>query len=361
MAANQSGVEITASGGVPPDGVGAAAGGRGRHLDEGDHLSMRHFDQSKAIYLTESTAPPVRLSACYILPAVAVYEEFVAAIRHRLAEEGISARGVALRAGLPIRSVNGILEGHVPSVERAAEVAAALGLEFYIGPPRTPAAPPRAGVMIPGLRDLEAGAKAINRFVLEVGGNPIPDEAGGDPLPDESGGGRAPVTVSDTAGSPSATTDPDRSDGAPGEYLEAAYASEVRASAGGGEWVFEESADFRVRLRRSALPRWVNTRDLVCIRVSGDSMEPGIRDGDLLAIDHSRIEPTDNRKFAVSTDDGLVVKRLLHTGSGWELASDNPRRASRNRPMRGDDRIVGQVAWNGPPLPGMVAPRDTID
>lgn len=148
---------------------------------------------------------------------------------------------------------------------------------------------------------------------------------------------------------------------APADYLEAPCASEVRASAGGGEWVFEESADFRVRLRRSALPRWGNIRSLVCIRVSGDSMEPGIRDGDLLAIDHSRIEPTDNRKFAVSTDDGLVVKRLRRSESGWELASDNPRRASGNRPMCGDDRIVGQVAWNGPPLPGMVAPREDRD
>lgn len=145
------------------------------------------------------------------------------------------------------------------------------------------------------------------------------------------------------------------------DYLEAPYASEVRASAGGGEWVFEESADFRVRLRRSALPRWVNHRDLVCIRVSGDSMEPGIRDGDLLAIDHSRIEPTDNRKFAVSTDDGLVVKRLRRTGAGWELASDDERQRYRDRPMGRDDRIVGQVAWNGPPLPGMVAARDDRD
>ena len=44
-------------------------------------------------------------------------------------------RQAALRAGLPVRSVQGILEGHVPSIERAAKVARALGICFYIGAP----------------------------------------------------------------------------------------------------------------------------------------------------------------------------------------------------------------------------------
>ena len=199
------------------------------------------------------------------------------------------------------------------------------------------------------IREIEAGVRAMNRFLQRVAGDPPRERPPADLEPRPSG-----EPVADVVLAPGVEE-------APADYLEAPYASEVPASAGAGEWVFEESADFRVRLRRSALPRWVNTRALVCIRVSGDSMEPGIRDGDLLAIDHSRIEPTDNRKFAVSTDDGLVVKRLRRTGSGWELASDNPKQASRNRPMRRDDRIVGQVAWNGPPLPGMVAAREAAD
>ena len=199
------------------------------------------------------------------------------------------------------------------------------------------------------IREIEAGVRAMNRFLRRVAGDP---PRGRPPADREQWPPGEPV--------PGVALAPGVEE-APADYLEAPYASEVRASAGGGEWVFEESADFRVRLRRSALPRWVNIRSLVCIRVSGDSMEPGIRDGDLLAIDHSRVEPTDNRKFAVSTDDGLVVKRLRRTEADWELASDNPKRVSRNRPMRGDDRIVGQVAWSGPPLPGMVAAREAID
>lgn len=66
-----------------------------------------------------------------------IYDDFVKAIRDRLVQENLSARAAAARAGLPTRSVQGILEGHIPSIERAAEVASALGLEFYVGPQRS--------------------------------------------------------------------------------------------------------------------------------------------------------------------------------------------------------------------------------
>ena len=45
------------------------------------------------------------------------------------------------------RSLTAILQGHAAPVDRAAEICNALGVEFYIGPPRTPAptapSPPR--------------------------------------------------------------------------------------------------------------------------------------------------------------------------------------------------------------------------
>ena len=44
---------------------------------------------------------------------------------------------VARIAGIPRRSVQGVLDGHVPSLTRAAEICRALGLELYIGPPRS--------------------------------------------------------------------------------------------------------------------------------------------------------------------------------------------------------------------------------
>ena len=52
-----------------------------------------------------------------------------------------SVKEIALRARVPRRSVQGLLDGHIPSIDRAEKIAAALGLEFYVGPPRDAAKP----------------------------------------------------------------------------------------------------------------------------------------------------------------------------------------------------------------------------
>ena len=45
-------------------------------------------------------------------------------------------RSAAGRANIPARSLQNVLDGKIPSVKRAEEICQALGLEFYIGPPR---------------------------------------------------------------------------------------------------------------------------------------------------------------------------------------------------------------------------------
>ena len=58
------------------------------------------------------------------------YKILVAALRDA------SVREVAARTGVPRRTVQGLLDGHVPSMDRAERICAALGLELYVGPPR---------------------------------------------------------------------------------------------------------------------------------------------------------------------------------------------------------------------------------
>ena len=269
-----------------------------------------------------------------------VFEEFVAAIRRRLAEQGLSARAAALRAGLPVRSVNGILEGHVPSVERAAEVAAALGLEFYIGPPRSPAEPPSGGVMIPArLRDLEAAARTLNEFVREAGGDPTPGETtvaerSGSPAEAEAESDFPPVAPPEEAAEPAS------------EFVSIRSLQEVRAAAGTGEMVFDESEGSPLRIVRDLLPHWARSHELSCIGAVGDSMEPEIHAGEVLVVATSSTEAVDGQLVVVGTLDGLVVKRNRKTGDGWELVSNNPRYPPRRATE--DDRIVGRVAWHGP-------------
>lgn len=57
-------------------------------------------------------------------------------IRKALAERRTTPFRAALDAELPENAIRTILDGHEPKVGRLAEVCEALGLEFYIGPPR---------------------------------------------------------------------------------------------------------------------------------------------------------------------------------------------------------------------------------
>ena len=59
-----------------------------------------------------------------------------AAIHARLHEIGISQHRAALDANLPQDAIRHVLAGHIPRIDRAEQIAKALGLDFYIGPPR---------------------------------------------------------------------------------------------------------------------------------------------------------------------------------------------------------------------------------
>ena len=101
------------------------------------------------------------------------------------------------------------------------------------------------------------------------------------------------------------------------------FAQDVRAGAGEGEDVFIESAELEIQIDRGALARWANASTVTVIRAEGDSMEPTVRDGDLVAVDYSKREALDNQMFVARTDAGLVIKRLRGVEGGWQLDSDN--------------------------------------
>ncbi len=120
----------------------------------------------------------------------------------------------------------------------------------------------------------------------------------------------------------------------------------VRASAGPGEEIFEEEEAFGILFRRSVLPRWIRPDSLICIRATGNSMEPTLYAGDLIILDRSQIEPISGEIFVIRTIDGLVIKRLKQVGRRWQLESDNPDYPIRR--LGKEDNNIGRVAWNGP-------------
>ncbi len=137
---------------------------------------------------------------------------------------------------------------------------------------------------------------------------------------------------------------------APKRRVTGGYARAVRSAAGAGETVFDESIDAEVSVDENQLAPWARHDAIVFITATGDSMLPGIRDRDLLAVDSTRVEPLDGQVFVAQTDEGLVVKRMRRIRRRWHLVSDNP--AYEPRPVTKGDRIVGQVAWSGQPGDG---------
>ena len=266
-------------------------------------------------------------------------------IRKRLSEIGETAIRVAKRAGLPPDAIRSVLRGHPPNLVRAGEICDALGLALRIGvreerPPRT------LGRTAPTPRwaeELRAGVRTDVAALLRGMTAATPTEG----IP-------APSGEPDREPGPSVRRGADRLDDpadAPGESppgdLSVLLAQDVRASAGEGEAVLHELKRAGARLPASNLPRGICLKNATCIRVAGDSMEPGIRDGDLLVVDHDRVEPEDGAVFVFRAAGGLLVKRLRWQQRRWVFASDNSR--YRTRPVREGEQVVGRVAWHGPP------------
>ena len=115
-----------------------------------------------------------------------------------------------------------------------------------------------------------------------------------------------------------------------------------------------------VRSELKVSERWVRERlgaepsALFAVQVKGDSMEPGIRNGDLIVVDASmqQMDRSGDVYLIWQAGRGLRVKRLerLHGGGPIVIASDNPRYLGELVMGSFSDqvRVLGRVLWSGP-------------
>jgi phage repressor protein C with HTH and peptisase S24 domain len=126
---------------------------------------------------------------------------------------------------------------------------------------------------------------------------------------------------------------------------------DVRAAAGGGAIVdSEQIVDFLhfkeqwVRAELHAAPS-----DLYLIYVEGESMEPTLRPGDVILIDHRDQSQARDGIYVLRLDGTLLVKRL--PGSVIKVSSDNsaysPFELKAAELEQNDFSIVGRVVWTG--------------
>lgn len=213
---------------------------------------------------------------------------FAEIVTDRLAELGLNVHQAEARAGFPTGYIRGVVRDDdkraSPSIDKAARIAEAIGLELYIGPRRPP-----------------------------------PDAA---PLPDEDYAIIPRLEVQLSAG--------------PG--------------AEGSNVVIERHAFRRDWLYRLG----IDPARAAVVGVRGDSMAPGLLDGDLVLVDGKRTSIRPRRVYAFTDVDGQVrVKRLepvLVAGDEPELLLRSDNADAPTEVRRGEDaaRVVvhGEVVWS---------------
>lgn len=86
---------------------------------------------------------------------------------------------------------------------------------------------------------------------------------------------------------------------------------------------------------------------MVFMEVVGDSMEPGIMDGDLALVDRSLAGIVPHAVLAVGFEDAIYLKRVTRQANGLVLRSDN--KAYADMRICGDEldsfRLIGKVVW----------------
>jgi SOS-response transcriptional repressor LexA len=106
-----------------------------------------------------------------------------------------------------------------------------------------------------------------------------------------------------------------------------------------GEWRFN-----RAWLRRS----FGHEDALELVRITGDSMEPELSDGDWVMIDRKRTDPRDGL-YALRLGDALLVKRVQFQGRSIRLVSANPayEPITIDRSDEAADlEIIGAIVWS---------------
>lgn len=121
----------------------------------------------------------------------------------------------------------------------------------------------------------------------------------------------------------------------------------ARLCAGGGSYEVDANPVDTFALPRSWLASLGAPEAMVFMDVVGNSMEPGIHDGDMVLIDKSPVRCTSGGILAVGIEDAIYLKRLEQVRDGIRLLSDNPDYAPLE--LEGDELnsfyIIGKMVW----------------
>lgn len=120
-------------------------------------------------------------------------------------------------------------------------------------------------------------------------------------------------------------------------------------SAGSGSLQTNGESEREYAFRRDFIKRKGNPKNMVLMRVHGDSMQPEIMDGDVVLLDQSKRTVVPGRIFAVGFEEAIYLKRIDLLPGQAILKSINPAYPPVTLDIRGQNgdklRLIGQVLW----------------
>ena len=123
----------------------------------------------------------------------------------------------------------------------------------------------------------------------------------------------------------------------------------ARLCAGGGSFEVGSEIEGYYSFRKEWLSRKGNADKMVLMDIFGNSMEPELKEGDVVLIDESKKDILAGSIYAVGIDDTIMVKRLEKRPKGLALLSENIKNETIY--MEGEDlnrvRLIGKVLWVG--------------
>jgi len=135
------------------------------------------------------------------------------------------------------------------------------------------------------------------------------------------------------------------------DEAELPFFMEVELAAGMGSNLTQESYGPKLRFSKSTLKRCgVDPANAVCVKVSGDSMEPRLFNGDVVGVDLGNKRIVDGKTYAINHDGLLRIKRLyLLPSGGLRINSfnlDDYQDEVLNSEDRGLVSVIGRVFWS---------------
>ncbi|ADU63721.1 LexA family transcriptional regulator [Pseudodesulfovibrio aespoeensis] len=121
----------------------------------------------------------------------------------------------------------------------------------------------------------------------------------------------------------------------------------ARLCAGGGSFETEGQVEGYYSFRSDWLRSRGNPANMVLMEVVGNSMEPEIKEGDMVLIDQARCDILSGSIYAVGVEDTVMVKRVERLPGILVLRSDNMDYSPIH--LSGDElnnvRVIGKILW----------------